>query len=117
MADTSGGSNGFHRDKTTCLATNAYRYPEELIMNWNTLIAASFFAVLNVAAFSAHAADLMPSQTSAHGAHLDIKQVISFEDSGSGCGLVNARLNYLDSSGTHKVLDYSKIADCANQGG
>ena len=46
-------------------------------MNWNTLIAASFFAVLNVAAFSAHA-DVQTA--SAHGAHLDIKQVISIED-------------------------------------
>jgi len=83
-------------------------------MNWNTLIAASCFAVLNVAAFSAHA-DVQT--TPVHSAHLDIKQVLSIEDSGSGCGVVNARLNYLDSNGTHKVLDYSKVAECANQGG
>jgi hypothetical protein len=114
MADTCGRLNGFHRDKTTCLIPTAHHNPEVFTMNWNTLIAASFFAVLNVAAFSAHA-DVQT--TSAHGAHLDIKQVISIEDSGSGCGIVNARLNYLDSSGTHKVLDYSKVGECANQGG
>jgi hypothetical protein len=116
MADTSGRLNGFHRDKTTCLTATDYRHPEELIMNWNTLIAASFFAVLNVAAFSAHAADQTTQTVSAHGTHLDIKKVISIEDTGSGCGLVNARLSYLDSSGSHKVLDYSKFADCGNQG-
>jgi hypothetical protein len=117
MADTCGRLNGFHRGKTTCLTPTAHRTPEVFIMNWNTLIAASFFAVLNVAAFSAHADVQTTPQTSAHGAHLDIKQVLSIEDSGSGCGIVNARLNYLDSSGTHKVLDYSKVAECANQGG
>jgi len=117
MADTLGRLNGLHRDKTTCLTTTAYRSPEEITMNWNTLVAASFFAVLNITAFSAHANDQTQAQVAAHGAHLDIKKVLSTEDSGSGCGIVNARLNYLDSSGTHKVLDYSKLADCANQGG
>jgi hypothetical protein len=81
-------------------------------MNWNKLVAAGFFAVLNVAAFSAHA------DVQAHSSHLDIKQVIStVEDGGANCGIVNARLTYLDSSGTQKVLDYSKFAACGNQGG
>ncbi|WP_309677867.1 DUF2790 domain-containing protein [Pseudomonas sp.] len=86
-------------------------------MNWNKLIAASFFAVLNVAAFSAHA-DEAASQATSHGTHLDIKKVVSIVDNGDGnCGIVDARLTYLDSSGTQKVLDYSKFADCGNQGG
>ncbi|MFJ3369694.1 DUF2790 domain-containing protein [Pseudomonas sp. NPDC086251] len=83
-------------------------------MNVNKLFAASVFAVLSVAAFSAHA----DSQTHAFGTHLDIKQVIStVEDGGAGCGIVNARMTYLDSSGVQKVLDYSKFAECGNQGG
>lgn len=87
-------------------------------MNWNKLIAASFFAVLNVAAFSAHADVQAPSPTTSHGTHLDIKKVLSNVDNGGGnCGIVDARLSYLDASGTHKVLDYSKFAECGNQGG
>ncbi|KOY01719.1 DUF2790 domain-containing protein [Pseudomonas nunensis] len=83
-------------------------------MNWKTLATASFFAVLNVAAFSAHADDINQSQA---GTHLDIKKVISIVDNGGGnCGIVNARMTYLDSSGTQKVLDYSKFAECGNQG-
>ncbi|KPH01537.1 hypothetical protein AEQ67_04555 [Pseudomonas sp. RIT-PI-q] len=85
-------------------------------MNVNKLFAASFFAVLSVAAVSAHA-DTQP-QTHAYGSHLDIKQVIStVEEGGANCGIVNARMTYLDSSGVQKVLDYSKFADCGNQGG
>ncbi|RON44171.1 hypothetical protein BK666_17560 [Pseudomonas frederiksbergensis] len=82
-------------------------------MNWKTLATAGFFAVLNVAAFSAHADVSKASQT-----HLDIKKVISIvENGGSQCGIVNARMTYLDASGTQKVLDYSKFAECGNQGG
>ena len=87
-------------------------------MNWNTLATASLFAVLNVAAFSAHADVQTQPQTSAYGSHLDIKKVISsVENGGAHCGIVDARLTYLDSSGTQKVLDYSKFAECGNQGG
>jgi hypothetical protein len=85
-------------------------------MNLNKLFAASFFAVLSAAAFSAHA-DTQP-QTYTNGTPLDIKQVIStVEEGGANCGIVNARLTYLDSSGAQKVLDYSKFAECGNQSG
>jgi hypothetical protein len=87
-------------------------------MNWNKLIAASFFAILNVAALSAHADGQAPVQTTAYGNHLDIKKVVSIVDNGGGtCGIVDARLTYLDSNGTQKVTDYKKFAECANQGG
>lgn len=83
-------------------------------MNWSKFFAAGFFAVLNVAAFSAHADVTNDSQARTH---LDIKKVISIVDNGGGnCGIVNARMTYLDSSGTQKVLDYSKFAECGNQG-
>jgi hypothetical protein len=55
MADTSGRFNGIHRAKATDLATLFTGNPEEITMTWNTLATASLFAVLNVAAFSAHA--------------------------------------------------------------
>lgn len=85
-------------------------------MSINKLFAASVFAVLNVAAFSAHADVKSEPQTYSYGTHLDIKKVISTVESGGICGIVNARMTYLDSSGTQKVLDYSKFAECANQG-
>ncbi|AHZ73224.1 hypothetical protein OU5_6145 [Pseudomonas mandelii JR-1] len=43
--------------------------------------------------------------------------ISTVEDGGANCGIVNARMTYLDSSGTQKVLDYSKFAACGNQGG
>lgn len=86
-------------------------------MNVKKIITASVFAFLNVAVFSAHADVQSQPQTHATGTHLDIKKVIStVETGGSPCGIVNARMTYLDSSGVQKVLDYSKFADCGNQG-
>lgn len=87
-------------------------------MNWKNFTAASFFAVLNVAAFSAHADVKNPSQAYTYGTHLDIQKVISITaKDGNNCGIANARMTYLDASGTQKVLDYSTLAECGNQGG
>lgn len=86
-------------------------------MNWNKFVAVGFFAVLNVAAFSAHADVNSESQAYTYGTHLDIKKVVSIVKNGaSNCDIVNARMTYLDSSGTQKVLDYSTFAECGNQG-
>jgi len=75
-------------------------------MNVKTLIAAGLFAVMNVAALSAHAAP-----------RADIQKVISIvEAKGDGCGLVDARLTYLDSKGQQQVLDYSKFGDDCQEG-
>jgi transcription elongation factor Elf1 len=77
-------------------------------MNWNTFIASSLFAVLNVVALSAHA-DTQPK--------LDIQRVLSTVDNGgAACGVVNARMTYLDSHGEKRVLDYSKFADACSEG-
>jgi hypothetical protein len=53
------------------------------------------------------------------GTPLDIDQVISLaEDSSPACGLVNARITYLDSMGDQRVLAYLKQASaCSNEGG
>jgi Protein of unknown function (DUF2790) len=41
--------------------------------------------------------------------------VISLEqDNSVACGIVEARMTYLDSAGTTRVLDYSKFADGCN---
>ncbi|MFJ2412377.1 DUF2790 domain-containing protein [Pseudomonas sp. NPDC087814] len=77
-------------------------------MNRNTLIASSLFALLNVAAFSAHV------QASPK---LDVQQVLStVDDGGAACGVVNARMTYLDSHGQKRVFEYKKFADSCNEG-
>lgn len=87
-------------------------------MNWKNLFAASLFAVLNFSALAAHADAQVKSPSTTQDTHLDIKKVISIVDNGNGnCGIVDARMTYLDSSGNQKVLDYRKFAECDNQGG
>lgn len=77
-------------------------------MNRTTFIASSLFALLNIAAFSAHA---QASQK------LDIQQVLStVDDGGAACGVVNARMTYLDSHGQKRVFEYMKFADSCNEG-
>ena len=87
-------------------------------MNWNKLATAGLFAVLSIAAFSAHADVNSPSQAYTYGTHLDIKKVVSIvKNGGSNCDIVNARMTYLDSSGMQRAFDYSTHAECGNQGG
>lgn len=75
-------------------------------MNRNTLIASGLFALLNIAAFSAEASP-----------KLDIQQVLSTaDDGGAACGVVNARMTYLDSHGQKQVFEYMKFADLCNAG-
>lgn len=73
-------------------------------MNWNTLIAVSLLAF----AVNAHA-DAQPKP--------DIQRVLAtVEDTGNSCGIVNARMTYLDSNGQKQVLDYKKFADNCAEG-
>ncbi len=82
----------------------------------NSVIAAGLFAALNICTLSARAEAVAP-QTYTYGTHLDIQKVISMkEDKSMTCGIVDARMTYLDSAGQTRVLDYSKFADgCDNQ--
>ena len=85
-------------------------------MNNKSVIAACLFAALNICTLSARAeADVTP-QTYTYGTHLDIQKVISLkQDNSVSCGIVEARMTYLDSAGQTRVLDYSKFADgCHN---
>jgi hypothetical protein len=84
-------------------------------MNTKAVYAACLFAALNICTLSARAeADVAP-KTYTYGSHLDIRKVLSMtEDSTPSCGVVNARLTYLDSQSRTQVLDYSKLADHCN---
>lgn len=85
-------------------------------MTNKSVIAACLFAVLNICTLSARAEAVAP-QTYTYGTHLDIQKVLSMkEDQSMTCGIVDARMTYLDSAGQTRVLDYSKFADgCDNQ--
>ncbi|WEL70581.1 DUF2790 domain-containing protein [Pseudomonas sp. CBSPCGW29] len=76
-------------------------------MNRNTFIASGLLALLNIAAFSAQA-EASPK--------LDIQQVSTVDDGGAACGVVNARMTYLDSHGQKQVFEYMKFADSCNEG-
>ncbi|MBK5354713.1 DUF2790 domain-containing protein [Pseudomonas sp. TH41] len=84
-------------------------------MNTKAIYAACLFAALNICTLSARAeADVTP-KTYTYGTHLDIKTVISMkQDATPSCGIVNARLTYLDSHNKTQVLDYRKFADGCN---
>ena len=84
-------------------------------MNTKAVYAACLFAALNICTLSARAeADVTPMSYS-YGTHLDIQKVLSLkQDAAPSCGVVNARLTYLDSQSKTQVLDYSKFADHCN---
>ena len=68
------------------------------------------FAAL-LATGSAFAADTSPTDTVIHDktgffVHLDINKVLSSTDTYGQCGIVPARLDYLDHQGREHVLDY-----------
>ena len=86
-------------------------------MTRTSVIAACLFAALNICTLSARAeADNTP-HTYTYGTHLDVQKVLSMtQDTSVTCGIVDARMTYLDSAGKTQVLDYRKFADgCNNQ--
>ncbi|MFJ2458471.1 DUF2790 domain-containing protein [Pseudomonas neuropathica] len=84
-------------------------------MNNKSVIAACLFAALNICTLSARAETAVTAQTYTYGTHLDIQKVISLkQDDSVSCGIVEARMIYLDSAGKTRVLDYSKFADGCN---
>ncbi|VVO41763.1 DUF2790 domain-containing protein [Pseudomonas fluorescens] len=87
-------------------------------MNLKTIYAAGLFAALNLCAISAQAQTTVNAQAYSYDTHLDIQKVLSMtQDAGPSCGVVNARLTYLDSQGLTQVLDYRKFADTCLEGG
>ncbi|KIH82722.1 DUF2790 domain-containing protein [Pseudomonas batumici] len=47
--------------------------------------------------------------------HLDVAKVISTTDLSDQCGIIPARLDYLDHQGREHVLDYPVQGRCTNQ--
>ncbi|AHC81900.1 MULTISPECIES: DUF2790 domain-containing protein [Pseudomonas] len=84
-------------------------------MNFNTFARASLFAVLSFGAIAAQAST-MPMDNSGvmqyrYGDHLDVKKVLSIQDDQSdACGLVNTRMDYLDSKGQQQSVQYRTYA-------
>ncbi|MDD2108378.1 MULTISPECIES: DUF2790 domain-containing protein [Pseudomonas] len=84
-------------------------------MNFNTFARASLFAVLSFGAIAAQAST-MPMDDSGvmqyrYGDHLDVKKVLSIQDDQSdACGLVNTRMDYLDSNGQQQSVQYRTYA-------
>lgn len=83
-------------------------------MNVKHLSIASLFAILSLGAVAANAQDTVKPHAYMYGDQLDIAKVLSVKQgAGSGCGVVESRMTYLDSSGAIRALDYSAIAqDC-----
>ncbi|AEA69149.1 MULTISPECIES: DUF2790 domain-containing protein [Pseudomonas] len=82
-------------------------------MNWKNLSIASLFAALSLGAVAANAQGSIKPHTYMYGDHLDVAKVLSVKQ-GSGCGVVETRMTYLDSAGQIQALDYNAVAqDCA----
>ncbi|SPO54531.1 conserved exported protein of unknown function [Pseudomonas sp. JV551A1] len=84
-------------------------------MNFNTFARATLFAVLGFGAIAAQAST-MPMDDSGvmqyrYGDNLDVKKVLSIQDDQSdACGLVNTRMDYLDSKGQQQSVQYRTYA-------
>ncbi|RRV10162.1 DUF2790 domain-containing protein [Pseudomonas sp. v388] len=86
-------------------------------MNWKNLSLASLFAVLSLGSLAANAQDSVKPHSYMYGDHLDIAKVLSIKEGTSAdCGVVNARLTYLDSAGMTHAVDYRAINQNCNQG-
>lgn len=84
-------------------------------MNTKAIYAACLFAALNICTLSARAEADVSEKTYSYGTHLDIKKVVSLtQASGDNCGIVDAKLTYLDSQSKTQVLDYRKFGECSS---
>ncbi|MDD1958902.1 DUF2790 domain-containing protein [Pseudomonas sp. 39004] len=84
-------------------------------MNLKSIASASLLAVLSFGALTAQAAMAPMNDTSVmqyrYGDHLDVKKVLSVQDDQSNtCGLVNTRMDYLDSKGQQQSVEYRSYA-------
>ncbi|MDP9520380.1 DUF2790 domain-containing protein [Pseudomonas putida] len=84
-------------------------------MKFKTFACASLFAVLSFGAIAAQATTAPMGDAGAmqyrYGEHLDVKKVLSVEDEQSNaCGLVNTRMDYLDSKGQQQSVQYRTYA-------
>ena len=82
-----------------------------------SLSACLLAATFSFASLAAQAAENVTPEPYRYGMHLDISKVVSVhEDLSAVCQVVNARMDYLDSSGQPHSLAYRKLADvCGNE--
>lgn len=87
-------------------------------MKWKTLCEASLLAVLNISILAAHADTETESAMIEKNMKPDIKKVLSIVKSDDGgCGIIDARMTYLDSKDNQQVMNYRIFAECHNHGG
>lgn len=84
-------------------------------MNVKTFARAGLFAVLSFGAIATQASTMPMDDTGVmqyrYGDHLDVKKVLSIQDDQSdACGLVNTRMDYLDSKGQQQSVQYRTYA-------
>ncbi|GHS80188.1 hypothetical protein PAGU2196_10220 [Pseudomonas sp. PAGU 2196] len=83
-------------------------------MNLKAFASVSLFAVFSFGAIAAQASTTMNDASVMqyrYGDHLDVKKVLSVQDDQvNTCGLVNTRMDYLDSKGQHQRVEYRSYA-------
>ncbi|EKT4467141.1 DUF2790 domain-containing protein [Pseudomonas putida] len=83
-------------------------------MTFKTFANAALFALFGVAAISAQASSEPMSDSVMqyrYGDRLDVQKVLSIKDDQSNaCGVVNTRMDYLDSNGRRQSLEYRTYA-------
>ncbi|MFT0866570.1 DUF2790 domain-containing protein [Pseudomonas sp. CAM1A] len=84
-------------------------------MTIKTLASAALFAVLGFGAITAQASSTSLNDASVmqyrYGDKLDVKKVLSVKDDRSDtCGVVNTRMDYLDSQGKPQSVEYRSYA-------
>ncbi|CRI57461.1 DUF2790 domain-containing protein [Pseudomonas sp. CCOS 191] len=84
-------------------------------MTIKTLASAALFAVLGLGAITAQASSTSLNDASVmqyrYGDKLDVKKVLSVKDDRSNtCGVVNTRMDYLDSQGKPQSVEYRSYA-------
>ncbi|PMZ87885.1 MULTISPECIES: DUF2790 domain-containing protein [unclassified Pseudomonas] len=84
-------------------------------MTIKTLASAALFAALGLGAITAQASSTSLNEASVmqyrYGDKLDVKKVLSLKDDRSNtCGVVNTRMDYLDSQGKPQSVEYRSYA-------
>lgn len=89
-------------------------------MTFKTLARISLFALFGCGAFSAFADSSIPVQNYHYGQHLDVKKVLAIheDNKNDACGVVTAKMDYLDSKGQPHSVQYQTYATGAcHEGG
>jgi len=84
-------------------------------MTIKNLASAALFAVLGLGAVAAQASSTSMNDASVmqyrYGDHLDVQKVLSVKnDQHHACGVVNTRMDYLDSQGKPQSVEYRSYA-------